>query len=263
MQQVAGIDLEASGLDFHKDFITEIGCVIFDGDTWQPIAEFETFVHIPEALPLSPEIVKLTGITDDMVRSGLPFEEAIARLVEFTKDCDLFVAHNKSFDSQMLAANIQRLAATVPIEFVQRQWICSKGDVETHINARCTKLSHLSLDYGLLVDGSKLHRAINDVRLMGQMLAKTGKTAREIKAWSDEPITYFEALTQGPWKDGGKSTAEAKALGYGWQTSPGTYAPVFPKKWVKAVRQSRLEAEKNNVPQTFKRVTIKPEEVKE
>ncbi len=124
----------------------------------------------------------------------------------------------------------------------EMEWICSKNDVKTHADRRCTKLSHLGVDYGLVVDGKGLHRALGDVLLMGEMLKATGLTADEILKWKQEPWVYIEAQTEKPWKDEGRDVALAKADGYQWSKDYGN-GLVVQKRWSKRIKASEEEAE--------------------
>lgn len=250
---ICGVDFETTGLDNKVDDIIEIGAAIFDGETWKVKDTLSHFVNPGKPIPLM--ITELTGINDEMVKDGITIAGGVQLLDSFVKDCDFFIAHNAQFDKGMLMESIGRHGILVS-ERLQIPWLCSKSDVKTHVKAKCTKLSHLAVDYKLVVDGGKLHRALDDVLLMGQMLQRTGLTAKEIWEWSQEPWVYMKALCAPPWKDNGKSTIEAKSMGFSWERCTGTYEPVFPKKWVRRVKVSELEEEKARVAQTFKRVTI-------
>ena len=98
-----GFDIETTGLDAQRDRITEIGAVkIINGHVTE---SFQTFVD-PE-MPIPPEIVQLTGITDHDVY-GAPLEqEAVAAFLKFAGDLPL-VAHNASFDVGFIQAAAER-----------------------------------------------------------------------------------------------------------------------------------------------------------
>lgn len=91
-------DLETTGLNSSPvggsmDRIIEIGAVKVEGG--QICEKFSTFVSCP--VRLSAEIVKLTGIEDDMLVGAPEVKEAIA---DFFKFCEgsVLVAHNAPFD---------------------------------------------------------------------------------------------------------------------------------------------------------------------
>ncbi len=250
---VVGIDLETTGLVAGKDNITEIGAVLFDADTWEDTGKrYKTFVYHANSIPLTDEIKKLTKISDEDVKSGLLPHEAYRGLQEFAKDAIGIVAHRKEFDASFLNLNATRDGFVWDPKFAALKWICSKFDVKTHANKSCTTLSHLALDYGLAVDGSKLHRAVDDVLLMGQVLQKAGMTYDQIIKYVMEPWVYIKALVSFNQKD------DAKKHGYSWEKiyNAGN-SPIFPKTWIRRVKESEFEAEiKKEVP--FKRERLKP-----
>ncbi|MBQ1205984.1 MAG: PHP domain-containing protein, partial [Clostridia bacterium] len=86
-------DIETTGLSPKTCGITQIGALKYKhGDI---IGEFSTFVDC--GIPIPENIVRLTGITDDMVK-GAPNEcEAVTEFLEFCGD-RMLVAHNANFD---------------------------------------------------------------------------------------------------------------------------------------------------------------------
>ena len=86
-------DLETTGLDKKTDVITEIGAVVLEkGEVKE---KFQTFVD-PQR-PLAPNIVQLTGITDDMLIGAPSQEEALRAFLDFVDGRPL-AAHNAEFD---------------------------------------------------------------------------------------------------------------------------------------------------------------------
>ena len=94
-------DIETTGLSVRNCMITEIGAVkIKDGKV---LERFNTFVD-PEC-PIPEEIVKLTGITDEMVSGAPKYPQALAEFFDFIGNNDtskkfktLLIAHNANFD---------------------------------------------------------------------------------------------------------------------------------------------------------------------
>lgn len=262
MGVVCGVDVETTGLDLKKEWVVEIGAILFDSETWVEEKRFQVLINRPEAFPL--KCVEIHGITEEMLlKEGVGAVQAFNMFQDFVKDAEMFVAHNANFDAEMLTENFKRTPAfELSDSILKKPWICSKSDVKSHLGRNCTKLSHLALDYGCVVDGSMLHRAVNDVEIMGRMLAKTKLTAQQMLEWSREPWVYLEALVEKPWVDNGRSRDLAKKEGFGWEKAPGSYEPVFNKCWVKRVKQSELENEKaRNV--GFKRLVLKLSESKQ
>lgn len=86
-------DIETTGLSPLSCKITEIGAVLVRKD--EVLAVFNTFVD-PE-VPIPPEITKLTGIDDEMVKGAPKTEEALSQFLDFIGN-RMLVAHNASFD---------------------------------------------------------------------------------------------------------------------------------------------------------------------
>jgi len=98
------IDIETTGGKYDEEGITEIAIYKFDGR--QIVDEFISLVN-PKR-PIQPFVVKLTGITEKMVKTAPKFSEIAQKIIEITKDC-LFVAHNISFDYRILRTEFNRL----------------------------------------------------------------------------------------------------------------------------------------------------------
>ena len=93
------VDVETTGWSPEEAGITEIGAVRMSGG--QIRAEFSTLVNPGRAIP--PDIVALTGITDEMVTAAPPPAAALASFLDFAHGAVL-TAHNAPFDVSFLAA---------------------------------------------------------------------------------------------------------------------------------------------------------------
>jgi len=98
------LDIETTGGQFNEEGITEIAIYKFDGH--EVIDQFISLVN-PE-IPIQPFVVKLTGISNAMLKSAPKFFEVAKRIIEMTNDCVL-VAHNASFDHRILRTEFRRL----------------------------------------------------------------------------------------------------------------------------------------------------------
>ncbi len=248
---ICAVDTETTGLDPKKEWVIEIGGVLLDGTTWDVKSKFNILINRPEVFPL--KCIDIHGITEaQLIKEGIGAAQAFNSFFNFSQDAEAFIAHNAKFDMDMIFENLLRTPGVEQPE--KRPWLCSKSHVRTHHDRRCTKLSHLAVDYGCLVDGSRLHRALDDVLLMADMLKKTGQTIHDIIAFAQEKWCYFEALVEAPWKDNGRSVALAKAESFVWE---GYYddGPKFPKKWVKRVKESEFAKERSKN-FGFKRLTL-------
>ena len=86
-------DIETTGLSVYTCEITEIGAVLVRGG--QVVEEFCTYVN--PGMPIPPNIVELTGITDDMVKDAPSPAEAVKDFLAFCGS-RILIAHNAGFD---------------------------------------------------------------------------------------------------------------------------------------------------------------------
>ncbi len=104
MQDYVVVDIETTGSDPGRHRITEIGAVRVRGG--EIVDEWSTLVHPGRRIPGF--IVRLTGITDEMVAEAPSFDEVAAGFRDFLGDA-VFVAHRASFDHGFLKAEFARL----------------------------------------------------------------------------------------------------------------------------------------------------------
>ena len=86
-------DIETTGLKVKQEAITEIGAVVLrNGEVCE---RFQTFVNPNRRL--TPEIIGLTGITDDMLKDAPQLKDALTDFLKFVDGRPL-AAHNAEFD---------------------------------------------------------------------------------------------------------------------------------------------------------------------
>jgi DNA polymerase-3 subunit epsilon len=101
----AVVDVETTGgRAGGSDRITEIAVVLVHGQRCEVV--LETLVDPGRAIP--PAVVRVTGITEQMVRRAPPFDEVADRVVESLAG-RIFVAHNARFDWFFLSAELKRV----------------------------------------------------------------------------------------------------------------------------------------------------------
>ena len=98
------IDIETTGGSPKNSKITEIA--IYKHDGVEIIDQYETLID-PE-IRIPEFIVRLTGISDKMVKGAPKFHEVAKKIVEFTEGC-VFVAHNVSFDYGVIRQEFRKL----------------------------------------------------------------------------------------------------------------------------------------------------------
>ncbi|NOZ08443.1 MAG: hypothetical protein GXO91_06150 [FCB group bacterium] len=97
------LDLETTGLTPGKDAITELSAYRFEKGV--PVEEFASLVNPLKKIP--PEIVELTGITDEMVKSAPTIDAVLPELMEFIGSMPL-VGHMIKFDISFLEQDLQK-----------------------------------------------------------------------------------------------------------------------------------------------------------
>ena len=237
--KVLGFDVETTGLDTTSEYIIEVGAVLFDVDSvgnWTPL-KGESFLIYEHSYPQLSELIEsLTGITDKILKlEGIPFHKAMAPVDELALEAEWVIAHNAIFDKAMLLSQANRW--NLSLHMLAMPWICSIQDLESNAGKTCKRLSHLALDYGVTVDPSVLHRATDDVTLMGRMLSAAKANPWVMHNYAMTPEVTFMAVVPGPWIDGGKGTNAAKAAGYRFDSDS--------KKWLKKVKETKTHEETN------------------
>jgi DNA polymerase III alpha subunit (gram-positive type) len=126
----------------------------------EKIDELDTFLKPP--IPLSDEITRITGITNDMIKEAPSFIQKYREIAEFFKGVDRMVAHNLSFDRNLtlfeLARHNKQLMFPWPIEHV-----CT---VERSMHIEQRRMSLINLHKHFFNEEFPAHRARNDVEAM-------------------------------------------------------------------------------------------------
>ncbi|WP_294646465.1 3'-5' exonuclease [uncultured Aureimonas sp.] len=153
------LDTETTGLDHATHEVIELGMVTFtfdDGGIRDVVGVFSALREPSQ--PITPEITRITGITDEMVRGQSIDLDAVERFVE---SADLMVAHNARFDRPFC----EKLARGFDV----KPWACSVSEVDwTSLGFEGTKLGYLVGQIGLFHNG---HRAVDDCHALLEVLA--------------------------------------------------------------------------------------------
>ncbi len=166
--EICCFDIETTGLNVTRETIIEIGAVILKNG--EITDTFQTFVDPQRAL--TPEIVGLTGITDNMLRGAPQLEDAIRAFLEFAGDRP-FAAHNAEFDIGFIRAACQKL--NIPFEPTYLDTLIFAQNLLPQLDKY--KLDIVA-DY-LALPTFNHHRASDDAIPVGQMLVKFFDMLRE------------------------------------------------------------------------------------
>lgn len=231
--RILGIDFETTGLDTAKDRITEMGVALWDVPTQRPLMTVGTFLHDKTYPPQSEEIVRLTGITDELLAEfGTDPAQNLRWLDGFcTKhQVEYLVAHNgENFDKPLLMAELARHGVEAPC-LRSLPWIDTRTDIPFATEPDSRRLNHLALDCGFI--NPFAHRAVFDVLTMLRVLVHY--PIQDVLAYQKIPFVVVRAMV------GYEDREKAKKQRFSWEKIG---EQVFPKQWVKKVKQNLLDQE--------------------
>ncbi len=226
LKRAAGLDLETTGLDFQAHKIVEIAVRPFTYrvDTGEVIEVEAGYTALQDpGEPLSPEVARITGLCDDLLKGQAIDWAQVERVLE---SVELIVAHNAGFDRPFMDRALPASREML--------WGCSLKQVDWSAKGfDIQKLGILAHQHGFFVDA---HRAMNDVNGMLYLLSLPDET-------SGRP--YFLELATNAARgsvlicaDG--SPFETKDLlrskGYRWDPER--------RSWCRAVYRDEFEAER-------------------
>ena len=261
------IDFETTGKEPKLCRPTELGAAILvlkhtelDENTefWTQtvLANVSKLIYAPDYEPLSEEVLEVCPhITDALLKTeGIPFVDAIKDLLamfHYAGWPDYMIAHNAEFDEEVFRSEMGRhreqLKAELDDETLQRlwalRWICSIRDIQYNPRFTCKKLAHLALDHGIKMDGRTLHKAIDDVLLLVDLLDAANVKWNHVIEQFNIPFVIVKAIIPSPFgkgNDGGKGKDACKAAKFKWQDI-GDFN--LPNSWLKKLKQDQVEVE--------------------
>lgn len=241
--RLLGLDVETTGLDWKKERILEIGISLHEaGDavylhqnTWTLCDD-----EIRKRLPLSQEIKALTGLRDEAVTEfgihpATAYRELDAYCVE--RKVDFIVAHNgNNFDRPFILHELDELKIEAPC-FRKLPWLDTRRDIvyAEGEEPRQRSLEHLLAKKRFIPAIS--HRALSDAENTMWLLSHYDINA--IIEYAKIPWKVVQAVVHYDDRE------VAKANGYSWQE---LNHKIYPKAWVKLVKENELEAEAKKFP---------------
>lgn len=223
---IAALDLETTGLNVKTDRITEIGCVLWHVESKQPVQMYSAFCYDKSYPPLSPEITKLTGITQEYLdKFSTDLQGAIPEVLWMIDRSSYVLAHNGTkFDRPLFENEMKRINAHYkqPID-----WIDSSVDVPYPEDLQIRKLTYLAAEHGFI--NPFPHRALFDVMTMLKIISQYEFS--EVLRYFKSPNVTLHALVSFENKD------LARNAGFRWDADI--------KRWVKVVKDFQVEKEMN------------------
>lgn len=110
--KVLVFDTETSGLPAERNasiysthlwpHIIQLSYIIYCSDTNELITVQDDYINISDDIIISPESQKVHQISRETLKKGKNIAEVLDSFNNWSKQCDLLVAHNISFDKKML-----------------------------------------------------------------------------------------------------------------------------------------------------------------
>lgn len=154
-------DTETTGLSpaqHHVIQLSAIKCVIDEEMQFHEIDRFDTYIN--PGYKLSKEIVKITGITDELLMKYPGEETQWDKIYEFFGDSPLVCGHNVTFDNGMMTAMYARYRKEwnpVSMDTLRMaQELHLKNEAGGHKLGQLAE--HFGLDYGLT-----FHNSMDDI----------------------------------------------------------------------------------------------------
>lgn len=159
-------DIETTGLD-SSDEITEIGAVkIRNGKISE---QWTTLIKVNKRLSL--EIVKLTGITDEMLADAPTVEEIFPDFMKFI-DGTVIVAHNADFDTSFVKREAAREDYDVPNKIMDTMILSRNYLTGLSNNKLNTVAEHFGVEF-------RHHRALSDAYTTAEVFIELMKIKAE------------------------------------------------------------------------------------
>lgn len=152
---IAFLDLETTGLDPDIDQIIEIGVIkVLDGKVKEFHRLIQNDIHVPDV------VRRLTGITDEMLRKGMPLEICCQDLNIFIQDT-ILAGYNLSFDIKFLNKAFEKCS----LEPIHNKTLELMKEAKKRNSFQDNfKFETTLKEYG--INQKVLHRALEDAKLM-------------------------------------------------------------------------------------------------
>ena len=153
------VDFETTGLNSRDDRIIEIGAVKIENGAI--VDTFSSMVN--PGRPLPSEIVRITGITDQMVMDAPTAEQILPELMTFMGSHTI-AAHNAKFDCAFLANELKRIRLTHDVPQLDTLSMAQKMFPELKSFRLASVCKHLGVSL------KNAHRAVHDATATAKCL---------------------------------------------------------------------------------------------
>jgi DNA polymerase III subunit alpha len=147
--------------------IVEFAAIKLDDKTLEEVGRLEFLIRPTK--PITDELVKIHGITNEMVADAGMFPDHFPKLVEFFFGERYSVAHNHSYDAGMLSLELRRMKREYKFPWTPVQ-ICTVGST---FHIKNYRLNLTALHNHLFGIGfAEAHRAMGDVEALTKCTIK-------------------------------------------------------------------------------------------
>ncbi len=177
-QNLAFIDIEATGLDVDTHELIEIGCVLVEQDwdsedkkpTFKIIEEFEIKIKPERIEDADPVSLRVNGYTEEKWADASSEKDAMVLFGEKTADA-IMVAHNVSFDSAFIEKAYRTTGVPNKMHFHKLDTI-SIAFAKLHLDENVDKYSLRFLCDHFGITNSEPHRALSDAHATFELYKK-------------------------------------------------------------------------------------------
>lgn len=182
-------DIETTGLSPQTCEITEIGAVRFKAG--EVTEKYSTFVNPGTSIP--EEVVKLTGITDEMVKDAETIDKILPKFLEFV-GTDTLVAHNASFDISFIRTAAERCGIPFSPTFIDTVSMSRQVNPELKNHKLDTLASYFDLgDFDH-------HRAFEDAHMLALIFNAMGEKLKGEGIINTDQLSHLMSQSSDPKK---------------------------------------------------------------
>lgn len=211
------LDIETTGLNQNDDSIIEIAIrqFVFNKENGDILGKGKSYSSFEDPQrPISEEITRLTGITDEMVHNQTIDWDKVNSLLS---ESALIVAHNARFDRPFVDRK-SKLSS-------EKVWACSMKQIDWAAKGFFSpKLELLNIYHGFFTDS---HRALNDVDALLYLMSLTDTANQKpylFELTSNARRIMSQVIATGaPFE----SKEHLKGRGYSWDTSNRVWSKVI------------------------------------
>jgi DNA polymerase III subunit epsilon len=197
------IDTETTGLDAKRDWIIEIGAVLYSVTHRTTLFQFSTLLNAPDNAAEHINRIPAAVLPEICINTQQIFIDTLQQLAQAA---NYAIAHNAAFDEQWFDGSHLPILNNIAAEPLK--WLCTLEDFTFPQQTRQGEsLVNLALNHGIGV--SSAHRALTDCQLIAALFDRMDDLEGMINK-ADRPKALYKAQVPYEKKD------LAKTAGFKW-----------------------------------------------